>query len=218
MSAIVYIVDDDEMVRDSLALLLQAAGYEVRAFESGESFLGSAPENSGACLLLDVAMPGMSGLEVQEELLRRNIRLPVVFLTGHGDVPTAVRAVKAGAVDFLQKPFGGKALLARVAEVEARDHERSRIAAQVAVVMARYDSLTPRERDVMALAATGRPNKEIARELGISYRTVEIHRGRLMHKMGAASVVELAEMARTCGLDGLDGLDGPVRGIGRTQA
>jgi two-component system response regulator FixJ len=212
VSAIVYIVDDDDMVRDSLALLLEGAGYRVRAFESGEAFLASAPENSGGCLLLDVAMPGMSGLEVQEELQRRNVSLPVLFLTAHGDVPTAVRAVKAGAVDFLQKPFEGKALLARVAEVQARDEERTRIAAEVAVVMARYDSLTPRERDVMALAATGQHNKEIARELGISYRTVEIHRARLMHKMGAASLVELAEMARICRLGG------PAQGIGPPQA
>lgn len=211
MNAIVYIVDDDDMVRDSLSLLLESAGYQVRAFDSGESFLSAGLENAHGCVLLDVAMPGMNGLEVQEELGRRGVALPVLFLTAHGDVPTAVRAVKAGAVDFLQKPFEGKVLLARVAEVQARDDERTRVAAEIAVVMARYDSLTPRERDVMALAATGQHNKDIARELGISYRTVEIHRGRLMHKMGAASLVELAEMVRVCGLEG------SAHGAGRPQ-
>lgn len=201
MKPIVYLVDDDEMVRDSVSLLLEGAGYDVRAFDAGDAFLRAPIERAGACVLLDVAMPGMSGIEVQEELARRHLTLPVLFLTGHGDVPTAVRAVKSGAVDFLQKPVGGAVLLARVADAQKRDAERSRVAAEVAVILARLDNLTPRERDVMALAVTGQHNKEIARELGISHRTVEIHRARLMHKMGATTLVELAEMVRLCGPD-----------------
>ncbi len=201
MKSIVYVVDDDDMVRDSLTLLLEGAGYEVHAFDSGEAFLKDDLAHAGACVLLDVAMPGMSGLEVQEELARRHLALPVLFLTAHGDVPTAVHAVKAGAVDFLQKPIGGTELLARVGEAQAGDAQRLRAAAEVAVIFARLDNLTPRERDVMALAVTGQHNKEIARELGISHRTVEIHRARMMHKMGATTLVDLAEMVRLCGPD-----------------
>jgi FixJ family two-component response regulator len=201
VSSLVYVVDDDDMVRDSLTLLLEGAGYEVHAFASGEAFLNADLARAGACVLLDVAMPGMSGLKVQEELTQRHLTLPVLFLTAHGDVPTAVHAVKAGAVDFLQKPIGGTELLARVAEAQAGDAQRLRNAAEVAVILARLDNLTPRERDVMALAVTGQHNKEIARELGISHRTVEIHRARMMHKMGATTLVELAEMVRLCGPD-----------------
>jgi FixJ family two-component response regulator len=196
----VHIVDDDEAVRDSLTTLLEAGGHDVRAYASGEAFLDAGNAPWAGCVLLDVAMPGMSGIDVQAEMLRRGITLPVIFLTGHGDIATAVKAVKAGAVDFLQKPVLGQALLARVADALTLDAELSRTSGNAAIVRARFDQLTPRERAVMAHAVAGRQNKEIGRALGISHRTVEIHRGRVMRKMGAASVVELAAMAADCDL------------------
>ncbi|MFZ9677824.1 MAG: response regulator transcription factor [Quisquiliibacterium sp.] len=200
MSKIVYIVDDDPMVRDSLGVLLRGAGYLVHEFCDGMSFLASSLEQTSACVLLDISMPGLTGLQVQEELRRRQSDLPVLFLTAHGDVPTAVQAVKAGAADFLQKPTDGVQLLAKVAESMQRSHEQELVHAKVALVRAHYDSLTPRERDVMELVVGGLQNKEIARRLLISHRTVEIHRGRVMAKMNAGSIAELVGMAGMCGL------------------
>jgi len=200
MKPSVYLVDDDEAVRDSLTALLEAAGHSVRTFASGEAFLAAWSAEWSGCVLLDIAMPGMSGMDVHAGMLRRGITLPVIFLTGHGDISTAVKAVKAGAIDFLQKPVLGQALLARVDDAMAIDAEQSEAWYRIAAVRARFDRLTPRERAVMAHAAAGSQNKEIARTLGISHRTVEIHRGRVMRKMGAASVVDLATMAMHCDL------------------
>lgn len=200
MSGVVYVVDDDEMVRDSLTLLLEGAGYTVRAFADGDSFLQARLPREDACILLDVAMPGSSGLQVQQELARRSVALPVLFLTAYGDVPTAVRAVKAGAAEFLQKPIEGRELLAKVGEAVARSLDGEPLSPEAALAVARFETLTPRERDVMALVVTGLQNKEIARRLGISHRTVEIHRGRMMRKMQASSVVDLVGMSAPCGL------------------
>ncbi|MEK9719612.1 MAG: response regulator, partial [Quisquiliibacterium sp.] len=158
MNGTVYIIDDDPMVRDSLSVLLRGAGYRAHEFPDGESFLAAELEQSGACIVLDVSMPGFTGLQVQEELYRRRIDLPVLFLTGHGDVPTAVRAVKAGAVDFIQKPTNGFQLLAKIAESIRRSREQESANAQAALIRANYDSLTPRERGVMELVVGGLQN------------------------------------------------------------
>ena len=200
MNRIVYIVDDDEMVRDSLGMLLSSVGYEVHVFPDADAFLEQTLVSAGACILLDFAMPGRNGLQVQQELVRRQNQLPIVFLTAHGDVPTAVQAVKAGASDFLQKPADGAELLARVAEAMEHSLQSQEVAAHTALIMAHYDNLTPRERDVMGLVVRGLSNKEIARHLNISFRTVEIHRSRMIHKMQAASIPELVGMASALGL------------------
>jgi len=186
---VVFVVDDDAAVRDSLRALLEGAGFAVEAFDSAEGFLAAHRPGAPACLVLDVHMPGMSGLELQDELARRGTPLPVLFLTGHGDIPTSVRAVKAGAVDFLTKPADGALLVERVRAMLTLNtslHER-------------LDDLTERERQVMRRVAAGASNKEIARTLGISARTVEVHRARVMRKMRARSPVELAEILRTLG-------------------
>jgi len=208
MTASVYVVDDDEAVRDSLGELLGGLGYRVLPFASGEAFLAAHAPDWRGCVLLDLAMPGMSGAEVQAELLRRGSALPVIFLSGHGDIPSAVKAVKAGALDFLQKPVSGRLLHARIDVALHRDAELSGAVDQAAVARAKFEQLTPRERSVLGLAAAGHSNKEIGRMLGISYRTVEIHRARMMRKVGASSVVELVAIAAACELPHAGGAGG----------
>jgi FixJ family two-component response regulator len=198
--ATVYVVDDDPAVRDSLTLLLEQEGVAVETFPSGESFLlacDAAPLRS--CVIVDIRMPGMDGMQLHAELLRRGIHLPVIFLTGHGDIPMSVRAVKAGAVDFLTKPITGAALreslrtaLRESERVNSRDRETQ-------TARERLDSLTLRERQVMQLAVQGHANKEIARRLGISHRTIEIHRARVMQKTGAETLLDLAQLAQKSG-------------------
>jgi len=200
MRPTVYIVDDDAEVRGSLAMLLETDGLHVKAFASAEEFLrASSPEWTG-CLLLDVALPGMQGTELQGEIARRGIILPIIFLTGHGDIPMTVRAVQAGAFDFMEKPVAPDELLGRVrAALEAA--ASGRVGPEPgANPEERLKLLTERERQVVAFAATGLTNKEIARHLGISHRTVEIHRGRAMRKMGARTPVDLVALAVACGL------------------
>lgn len=190
-SRLIYVVDDDDAFRDSLRWLLESAGYRVAVFPSAEHFLASYRAGEGTCLLLDVRMPGLSGIEVQEELNRRRDGIPVIFLTGHGDVPMAVEAVKKGAFDFVEKPLGNSRLLALIERVAAMDaparHERT----ERRSAAARLNTLTEREREVLDLVSVGRRNKQIAEELGISIRTVEVHRARAMEKMGAASIAEV---------------------------
>ena len=200
MSAAVHIVDDDAAVRRGLGLLLAGAGFEVRSYASAEAFLAECGADCAGCLLLDVAMPGMSGPELQEALVERGLRLPVIFLTGRGDVRTSVRAMKAGAVEFLEKPVAGEVLIAAVRGALALEASRHADQALSAAAQARYATLTGREREIMALAVAGLSNKLIARRLGISHRTIEIHRGRAMRKMRAASLLELARAARLCGI------------------
>lgn len=199
--ALVYIVDDDASVRDALAWLLRSRRLACEAFDSAEGFLSHADRGltrEASCLLLDVRMPGMSGLALFDELVARQLHasMPVIFLTGHADVPTAVGAVKRGAFDFCEKPFSDNALVDRVEQALAlsaqlRERERER-----AGLRARLDELTERERDVMHLVVEGLPNKLIADRLGISVRTVEVHRARVFEKVGVRSAVELANALR----------------------
>jgi FixJ family two-component response regulator len=192
---LVYVVDDDEAFRDSLRWLLESAGYRVAAFASAERFLEAYRPGTGACLVLDVRMPGLSGLELQEELNRRGHTLPTIFVTGHGDVPMAVSAVKHGAFDFIEKPFNDEALLVLIGKAAQASAAARRESAQRLDTAARLATLTEREREVMDLVIAGKKNKEIACTLGISIKTVEIHRGRVMEKMGVESVAELVRAA-----------------------
>lgn len=198
MSAEIWIVDDDDAVRDSLSALLKGEGYAVKTFASSREFLDFAHEGMRGCLLSDVRMPGMSGLDLQRRLHEMGIRVPTVFITGHGDVPMAVQALKAGAADFIEKPFPNKVLLDSLAEAlagagVASDRER------VAGIRARYALLTERERQVMALVVDGHSNKEVAASLGISPRTVDIHRTHVMEKMKADNLPDLVRQALLIG-------------------
>ncbi|HWI29726.1 MAG TPA: response regulator FixJ [Stellaceae bacterium] len=198
----IFVVDDDEAVGDSLQLLLQSAGFpRIVVYASAREFLAEAQPSPGECLLLDVRMPDMDGLELQEELNRRGFKLPVIIMTGHGDVPIAVRAMKAGASDFLEKPFSDELLLDCVRRARAHAAETLRERDEANEIKRRIETLTPRERDVLRGMIAGRPNKLIAHELGISPRTVEIHRARVMDKMEARSLSALVRMALAAGID-----------------
>lgn len=192
----IYIIDDDEAVRDSLQLLLKSAGYDQTiAYQSALAFLEEAEPQPGDCLLLDVRMPAMDGLELQTELNRRGDRLPVIIMTGHGDVPIAVRAMKAGAADFIEKPFSDEALLGALRGTLARAAEANRELEQASETLHRLETLTAREREVFDGVVAGQPNKVIAHKLGISARTVEIHRARVMEKMQAPNLSTLVRLA-----------------------
>ena len=196
-SATVFIVDDDEAVRDSLGLLIEAAGMRAEAFASCREFLARQAFPAPCCVLLDVHMPEMSGLELQDELARRGLALPVVVMTGQGDIATAVRAMKAGAIDFIEKPFGDEVLLEAVGRALAA---RAAAAAVDPVQRERLASLTPREHEVMLQMVAGHPNNVTAHNLGISPRTVEIHRARVMDKMAVRSLSELVRVALAAGV------------------
>ena len=193
-TALVHVVDDDASVRDSLALLLESAGFSVRTYDSAAAFLKAASDLTAGCVLTDVQMPELNGLELQRRMSELDIRLPVIVMTGHGDVPIAVEALKAGAVDFLEKPFEEQHLLAAVASAIAVSQVAHDEAAAVAGIAARIATLTPRERQVLDHLVAGQPNKTIAYDLGSSPRTVEVHRARVMEKMGARSLPELVRM------------------------
>jgi two-component system response regulator FixJ len=193
-TALVHVVDDDASVRDSLALLLESAGFSVRTYDSAAAFLKAASDLTAGCVLTDVQMPELNGLELQRRMSELDIRLPVIVMTGHGDVPIAVEALKAGAVDFLEKPFEEQHLLAAVASAIAVSQVAHDEAAAVAGIAARIATLTPREREVLDHLVAGQPNKTIAYDLGSSPRTVEVHRARVMEKMGARSLPELVRM------------------------
>jgi two-component system, LuxR family, response regulator FixJ len=191
----VHVVDDDDAVRSSLRLLLKSVGLPTIAYESARDFLaGYDPEQPG-CLVLDVRMPGMSGPELQEELNRRGAMIPVIFVTGHGDIPMAVEAMQHGAFDFLQKPFRDQDLITRVQKALELDAQNRAELREASLIRGRYDSLTPREREVFQLVTEGKANKVMAGDLGVSQRTVEIHRARVMEKMGARSLAQLVRMA-----------------------
>ncbi|MFC6673076.1 response regulator transcription factor [Marinobacterium aestuariivivens] len=196
----VILIDDDPAVREALGLTLRHAGLDVEDYDSAEAYLECCNPQRHGCLVLDLNMPGMSGLELQQTLVQRDIRIPIIFLSAHGDIPTSVKAVKAGAVDFLPKPFRGRDLLARVEEALEKGRVLRRKAEEIARVLQRFERLTPREREVMASVVTGLSSKEVARELRLSHRTVEIHRARIMEKMEAASVAELVGLALVCGI------------------
>lgn len=191
----VYVVDDDDAVRDGLALLIRSVGLEVETYASAAAFLADLSPDRGGCLILDVRMPGMSGMELQEELNRMEVSLPIIFITGHGDVPMAVRAMKEGAVDFIPKPFSDQELLDRVHTALHQDAEQREQIAERHEIERRVNSLTPREREVMSMVVAGNANKVIAGSLGVSQRTVEIHRARVMEKMEAGSLAELVGLA-----------------------
>ena len=189
----VYIVDDDEAMRDSLAWLLESQGFAVTAYVSAEDFLAACRDDMAGCIVLDVRMPGMSGLELYEKLNTRHCTLPVIFITGHGDVPMAVSALKKGAVDFIEKPFGDKDMLRLVGqclELDRSNREKNRTGAAIAKRLA---SLTEREVEVMDLIIAGKLNKQIADLLNISIKTVEVHRSRIMDKMAVRTVAELVQ-------------------------
>ncbi len=194
-AAAVHVIDDDEAVRHSLAFLFESAGLPVRIYESALAFLATAGELRAGCILTDVRMPELDGLGLQQKLHERGVRLPVIVMTGHGDVPIAVQALKAGAIDFIEKPFDDEALLATVRSALEASHRIREREAETADISARLASLTPRERQVLDRLVAGQPNKTIAYDLGASPRTVEVHRARVMEKMGARSLSELVRMA-----------------------
>jgi two-component system response regulator FixJ len=196
---IVYIVDDDDAVRDSLSVLLESKAYTVRSFGSAPEFLAAAPSLPVGCLIADIRMPEMDGLELQQRLIERSLHFPMIVITGHGDVPLAVRAMKAGAIDFIEKPFASEAILdslgaalSRLAAPNERDPAAVAAAAKLAL-------LSPREREVLEGLLAGLPNKSIAYDLAISPRTIEIHRARVMDKMGARSLSELIRLTLAAG-------------------
>jgi len=190
----VYIVDDDEAVRDAIGMLLETVDIPYVAFGDAQSFLEGVDPNEVNCLVLDIRMPGMSGLELQDKLGAMNVDVPIVFITGHGDIPMAVEAMRRGAVDFLRKPFRDQELLDRVQEALSRDADNRDQAADLESLSARVAGLTPREQEVFKRVATGQANKVIAIELGISERTVEIHRSNVMQKTKSRSLADLVRL------------------------
>jgi RNA polymerase sigma factor (sigma-70 family) len=197
----VFVVDDDQAMRNSLKWLIETIGMDVRTFGSADDFLNNYYPGRAGCLLLDVRMPGMSGLELQAHLARQEIRLPVIIITGHGDVSMAVKAMKSGAVDFIEKPFHDEELLSSIRNALDFDQKQRSLQSQRAEIAARLAELTPREHEVMEMVTDGRSNKEIASGLGVSAKTVEAHRARVMDKMRASSLAELVRMALIAGSD-----------------
>lgn len=190
----VFVVDDDPAIRFAMQALMESVNLQHEVFESADAFLESDAESRPGCLVLDIRMPGLGGLELQQELLSRDNTLPIIFITGHGDVPMAVEAMQKGAVDFIQKPFRDQDLLDRISEALKADAERRAAQQKHAEIAQRIAQLTNREHDVFELVVTGKPNKVIAYELGVSQRTVEIHRARVMGKMQARSLADLVKM------------------------
>ena len=198
--SIVFVIDDDQSVRESLRNLLRSVGLSVRTYESAQEFLTAERPDVPGCLVLDVRLPGVSGLDLQRQLVQANIQIPIIFITGHGDIRMSVEAMKAGAVEFLTKPFRDQDLLDAVQQALERDGIARRHRAETAVLQLRYESLTPREREVMVLVAQGLANKQIADDLKVSEPTVKLHRGRMMHKMEAASLADLIRIAGKLGI------------------
>lgn len=196
----VFVIDDDESMRRSLDSLLRSVGLEVRLYAATQEFMRAARPDAPSCLVLDVRLPGMSGLTFQQELAKAGIAVPVIFITGHGDVPMTVRAMKAGAADFLTKPFDEQALLDAVEAAIEQDRARRSGAARLAELERRWRALTEREREVMQHVVAGKINKQIAVELGLSLVTVKVHRGQVMRKMATKSVADLVRMADALGL------------------
>ena len=197
---VVLVIDDDESLREALAGLFRSVGLQVKAFASAPEFLQSKLPEAPSCLVLDVRLPGQSGLDFQSELAKANIRIPIIFMTGHGDIPMTVRAMKAGAVEFLTKPFREQDMLDAVQLGLGRDRSRREMEDAAAVLRSRFESLTPREQEIMGLVTAGLMNKQIAGEIGVSEITVKVHRGSVMRKMGAKSLADLVRMAETLGL------------------
>jgi RNA polymerase sigma factor (sigma-70 family) len=191
----VFIIDDDEAVRDSLSWLVKSAGLSAQTFESADDFLSGYGEDEPGCLILDIRMPGMNGLELQSVLSERDFRLPIIIISGHADVPMAVRALKEGAFDFIEKPFNDELLLDLVQRALEQDARQRESMAETDELRARMASLTPREKEVLDLVVAGAANKQISSELGVSLKTVEAHRARVMDKLQAESLSHLVRMA-----------------------
>jgi FixJ family two-component response regulator len=197
---IVIVIDDDELVREAVCDLLRSIGLPTKPFASVPEFLKSKLPEGPSCLVLDVRLPGLSGLDFQSELNKSNIQIPIVFMTGHGDIPMTVRAMKGGAVDFLSKPFRDQDMLDAVQAAIERDRTRRQSATSTLKLRSAFDSLTSREQEIMGFVTAGFMNKQIANEIGVSEVTVKFHRGNLMRKMGAKSIAELARMAEALGI------------------
>jgi FixJ family two-component response regulator len=198
--AIVFVIDDDPSMRKALTNLFRSVGLRAEVFGSAREWLESKLPEVASCLVLDIRLPGPSGLDFQAELAKANIQIPIIFMTGHGDIPMTVKAMKAGAVDFLTKPFRDQDMLDAVAIAIERDRARRKEQKIVAELRAVFETLTTRERDVLALVASGLMNKQIAAEIGLAEITVKIHRGHLMRKMGARSLADLVRMAEMLGI------------------
>ncbi len=198
--SIVFVIDDDASIRDALQSLIRSVGLQVDVFGSGQDFLQKRRPDLPSCLVLDVRLPGTGGLDLQRELAAADIHIPIIFITGHGDVPMSVRAMKAGAVEFLTKPFRDQDLLDAVQFALKRDRARRQLEAGIATLRERLESLTPRERQVLPLVVSGLLNKQIAAEIGTSETTVKVHRSQLMRKMGADSLADLVRMAEKMGI------------------
>jgi FixJ family two-component response regulator len=193
-SQTVFLVDDDSSIRQAMGMLLESVGLDNEIFESADDFLQKVSDDRSGCLVLDIRMPGKSGLELQEILAARGNSMPVIFVTGHGDIPMAVEAMRNGAVDFIQKPFRDQELLDRIGAALRTDESRRALIEETTKIKARIERLTKREHEVLDLVVTGKPNKIIAYELNVSQRTVEIHRARVMEKMEAQSLADLVRM------------------------
>lgn len=197
---LVYLVDDDFSVRDSLSMLIESTGQAVRSFESADDFLNNFDPDQAGCLILDVRMPSMTGLELQEELVRRDFAIPIIFISGHADVPDSSKAFRAGAIDYMEKPFATDLLLKRMQEAIQKDLNTRINNAERRKLKKRLSQLTPREHEVMILVVKGLSNKEVARHLNVSNRTIDVHRAKIMEKMDAEDLAELTVMAMHCGL------------------
>ena len=199
--ATVFVVDDDQAMRNSLKWLIESVGVQVESFASADEFLAQYQPGRAGCLVLDVRMPGMSGLELQEYLVEKNIHIPAVVITGHGDVPMAVRAMKSGVVDFIEKPFNDEVLLDAIRRAIVFEERQRNQRAEHLQIQQRLSHLTPREHEVMSMVTDGKSNKEIANALGVSAKTIEAHRARVMEKMQAGSLAELVRMALAANVD-----------------